>query len=98
MAQGSNEENWLPSPYFRVGEPIPFTGIYNVFHLSHRVSHEVTLLAGEFFPRCSVCANEVHFELVAEAPQAATDSDFRVRLYEIPCPAEARARAGEQAA
>lgn len=76
-----------PLPYFRAGEPIPDTGIYRVFHAEHRLSHEVTLLSGESFPRCSVCKNEVHFELLISAPQAIHDSHLRgVRLYEIPHP------------
>jgi hypothetical protein len=67
---------------------IPFTGIYRVYHAQHRVSHDVTLLLGESFPPCSHCGDDVHFELLQEAGQIAIDSDFKVRLYEIPCPAK----------
>ena len=72
--------------YFKVGEKIPVSGVYRVFHVKHRVDHEVTLLAGETFPRCSRCQTSVEFELVAEAQAARNDSDFRIRLFEIPHP------------
>ncbi len=78
----------LSLPYFRPGEAIPVTGIYRVFHAQHRVSHEVTLLAGEVFPRCAKCDSDVHFELITQASQAKTDSDFRIRLFEVPHPRE----------
>ena len=44
------------------------------------------MLSGETFPRCAECENDVHFELIAEAQEAQTDMDFRIRLYEIPHP------------
>jgi hypothetical protein len=72
-----------------VGEKIPVSGVYRVFHSQHRVSHEVTLLAEEIFPRCSQCQSRVQFELIAEAPVAQSDNDFRIRLFEIPHPQEA---------
>jgi hypothetical protein len=76
------------SPYFRAGESIPLTGIYRAFHSNHRVSHDVTLLAGEAFPVCAQCGSNVHFELLHEAQQAAVDLDFRIRLYQLPHPEE----------
>jgi hypothetical protein len=75
----------IPSPFFRVGEEIPESGVYRVFHNSHRVSHEVVLLAGEKFPRCSKCDADVHFELLQSVPEIEQDSDF-IRIYEIPHP------------
>lgn len=85
LASPTSAERRQPQ-FFRVGEVIPFTGIYRVFHSQHRVSHDVTLLIGETFPHCSQCGHQVHFELLQEASQIAGDSDFRVRLYEIPHP------------
>lgn len=70
----------------RVGERVPYSGIYRALHDNHRLSHEVTLLAGQVFPRCNKCGLSVHFELVQEAPAAIHDRDFRVQLYEIPHP------------
>lgn len=78
----------LPLPYFRPGEAISITGIYRVFHAQHRVSHEVTLLAGEVFPRCAKCNSDVRFELITQALHAKADSDFRIRLFEVPHPQE----------
>lgn len=77
----------LGSPYFRVGEVIPGSGIYRAFHVGHRVSHDLTLLADNTFPRCNKCGEDVHFELLAEAPAVAQDPNFRgLRLFEIPHP------------
>ena len=82
------------SPFFRVGETIPATGIYRVFHSGHRLSHEVVLLNGEVFPRCSACGFEVHFELLEAAPQIETDKNFQdlrsLKLFELPHPEEAK--------
>jgi hypothetical protein len=76
-----------PSPYFRATETVPQDGVYRVFHADHRLSHEVTLLAGETFPRCGKCGFAAHFELVHAAPHVMTEpGDFRIRLYEIDHP------------
>lgn len=75
------------SVIFRVGETIQETGIYRVFHCRHRVSHEVTLLSGERFPRCSVCGDKVHFELLRCVAEMISDGLlWGVHLYEIPHP------------
>lgn len=71
---------------YRVGERVPYSGIYRAFHDNHRLSHEVTLLAGGAFPRCNKCGSTVHFDLIARAPAALDDRDFRIQLYEIPHP------------
>lgn len=75
-----------PLPYFRAGEPITETGIYRVFHSEHRVSHEVTLLAGQVFPTCAECGSDVHFELLRSAPEISRDTSFRINLYMVPHP------------
>ncbi len=70
---------------------MPQTGIYRVFHSTHRVSHDVTLLHGETFPECVTCKDDVHFELLRTAPQIETDASFMrraIRLYQIPHPDE----------
>lgn len=79
--------------FFAVGELIPAIGVYQVFHGPHRVTHEVTLLVGELFPRCAVCKDDVHFKLVHAAPQITRDPSFSVHLYEIPHPEEDGAKA-----
>lgn len=77
----------VPSPFFRVGEQVCESGVYRVFHSGHRLSHEVTLVANQDFPRCSACGNDVHFELLQAAPEIEQDANFRTRrLYEIPHP------------
>jgi hypothetical protein len=69
---------------FRTGEPIPESGIYRVIHKAHRVPHEVTLLAGQNFPRCSKCKDAVLFELIKAATELLHEHGFRVHLYELP--------------
>ena len=82
-------KNEQHSPYYRAAETVPTDGVYRVFHSDHRLSHEVTLLAGETFPRCNKCGFAAHFELVHAAPHAMNDTgDFRIRLYEIEHPEE----------
>ena len=73
---------------FRVGEQIRFSGIYSAIHGDHRVSHEVTLLAGYPFPRCNKCGAAVRFELVRQAPASIHDRAFKIQLFEIPHPFE----------
>jgi hypothetical protein len=79
-----------PIVHFRASESVPADGIYRAFHADHRVSHEVTLLAGETFPRCVKCGFAVRFELVHAAPHVHDESSFRIRLFEIPHPEEER--------
>jgi hypothetical protein len=82
-----NKEEQVPSPYFRVGERVPQSGVYRVFHSEHRVSHEVTLVGAQDFPRCSHCGTNVHFELLHSAPEIDQDKNFSTRrLWEIPHP------------
>ena len=85
-------------PAFHAGDTIPVSGIYRAIHGRHRLAHDVTLLAGEDFPRCSKCGDLVGFELIAEATAAIDDRDFRVRLYEIPHPEPAENFVQEEAA
>jgi hypothetical protein len=76
-----------PSPFFRVGEKVPFTGMYRIFHAEHRTSHEVVLLKDQQFPRCSHCGTDVHFELLSKVPSLENDPDFKSRrLFEVPHP------------
>jgi len=48
---------------YRPGELVPQSGVYRVFHDSHRLMHEATLLAGDKFPICKQCSLDVRFEL-----------------------------------
>src|ERR671923_576451 len=74
---------------YRTGLKIRQTGIYTVFHAEHRLPHEVTLLKGEIFPRCSQCGTSVEFELVKAAPDINGSGGFRVVLYELPAAEDA---------
>lgn len=65
---------------FVTGQQVPESGIYRVTHSAHRLPHEVTLLRGEQFPRCSRCGDSVTFELVQTAPQMTTG----IVVYELP--------------
>ena len=51
---------------FEPGMTVHRSGIYEAFHGSHRISHEVPLIAGQQFPLCSRCKDKVRFELVRE--------------------------------
>ncbi len=88
-----DRQDKVPSPFFRVGEQVRESGVYRVFHSGHRVSHEVTLVANQDFPRCSACGNDVHFELLQAAPEIDLDANFRTRrLFEIPHPEDEQDR------
>jgi hypothetical protein len=74
---------------YRTGLKIRQTGIYTVYHAEHRLPHEVTLLKGETFPRCSQCGTSVEFALLKAAAQISGAGGFRVVLYELPAAEEA---------
>lgn len=76
------------SQFFVVGDAILTTGVYQVFHGPHRLTHEVTLRKGETFPRCAICKDDVHFKLVHAASEIAHDPSFAISLYEVPHPDE----------
>ena len=72
------------APVFRTGQTVPASGIYRVTHLRHRLPHEVTLLAGQTFPRCSKCKDSIQFQPVRYAATVQADPDFKVVVYELP--------------
>src|SRR6266481_1981103 len=47
---------------FKPGQYVPKSGVYSVYHRSHRLMHRVTLLADQRFPSCRQCENQVRFE------------------------------------
>jgi len=49
---------------FRSGQEVPEGGIYRVMHDTHRLMHQVTLLAGSRFPACRRCVAGLRFELL----------------------------------
>jgi hypothetical protein len=68
---------------FKTGQKVPESGIYRVVHEGHRLPHEVTLLKGEAFPRCSKCADQVGFEALSLAP-ALLEKRGGIVVYELP--------------
>ena len=69
---------------FSTGQTVPESGIYQVTHAEHRLPHEVTLLAGQIFPRCSKCKGAVLFHVVRYAAISDADPHFKVVVYELP--------------
>ena len=82
----------VPPSLFRAGESIPESGLYRVLHGGHRGNHEAVLLRGELFPRCQVCAENVHFELLQAAPHLNSNENRKRRLYELPHPERAKSK------
>src|SRR5438105_3042557 len=78
------------APLFHVNDAVPADGVYCAYHNGHRLSHEVTLLAGETFPPCVKCGYDVKFELLRQVADRANDADFdfKIRLYQLPHPEE----------
>jgi hypothetical protein len=69
---------------YKTGQRIPESGIYVVAHREHRLPHEVTLVEGETFPRCSKCGNLVEFVLDQAVPFQPGVSSQVVRVYALP--------------
>jgi hypothetical protein len=64
---------------FKPGEVVPESGLYFVRHQEHRGEHEVTLIADEQFPRCSLCLDSVRFRISRAAKTISEDKDFQTR-------------------
>jgi hypothetical protein len=69
---------------FKSGDTIPESGLYKVLHSQHRLPHQVTLVAGQAFPPCGKCRDEVRFELVRILPALARERRGSVSLYSLP--------------
>ena len=61
---------------YKPSEAVPVSGVYRVEHHGHRETHEATLLEGEVFPACAICAQQVRFTLKQEARGFQCDKDF----------------------
>jgi hypothetical protein len=64
---------------YKPGQKISKSGVYAVKHSDHRPDHEATMVAGDMFPECSVCGDNVRFRLLRAASVIETDADFRKR-------------------
>jgi hypothetical protein len=69
----------MPEKEFKSGEVVPESGLYIVRHKEHRGEHEVTLIAQEQFPPCSVCQEAVRFRLSRAAKTIAEDKNFEAK-------------------
>ena len=52
---------------YKPGQVVPKAGIYRVSHAEHRLPHRASFKAGDHFPPCAKCADEVRFELMVAA-------------------------------
>jgi hypothetical protein len=52
---------------YKPGQVVPKAGIYRVSHAEHRLPHRASFKAGDPFPPCSKCADQVRFELILAA-------------------------------
>jgi hypothetical protein len=60
------------------GDKALFSGIYQVIHgKSHAEPHLVTVLYGEVFPVCLICADKVQFELAMSAVYVKAHRHFK---------------------
>jgi hypothetical protein len=66
------------------GAFVPTNGIYAVRHREHRLPGEVTLVAGEIFPRCEACESPVSFRLIRKLSGSGPLSRFHVQLFQLP--------------
>ena len=55
-----------------------------MIHAEHRLPHEVTLIAGQTFPPCAKCQEEVRFQLLRELPALSRERRGNVSLYSLP--------------
>ena len=65
------------SKSFKPGDTVKQSGIFEVVHdAEHRAAHEVVMIAGDAFPNCETCDQNVRFRLVRTAPYIFQDQDF----------------------
>ena len=74
---------------FGPGQIVERSGVYEVFHAHHRISHEVQLIAEQEFPLCSRCKEKVRFELVKAIPALNEKTSPLVHVIGVFVPEEA---------
>jgi hypothetical protein len=62
---------------YKPGEVVGHSGVYKIYHDSHRLMHEATLLSGTRFPRCRQCGERVRFTLIKAVQKAHFILPFR---------------------
>ena len=73
MEDASSGDDLLP------GALCTQSGIYQVIHRAHRVTHNVLVRTGDLFPRCNGCGAGVRFRLVKQVNQPTPMRAKRVR-------------------
>src|SRR3569623_440529 len=73
----------LKSTRFEPGQPVERSGVYEAFHALHRVTHRVTLIAGQQFPLCSRCRDRVRFKLLRSKPSLNTSNSPLVHVIGV---------------
>ena len=68
---------------FQPGDPVERSGVYEAFHALHRVTHKVTLIAGQQFPLCSRCKDRVRFRLLRSKPALNTSNSPLVHVIGV---------------
>jgi hypothetical protein len=61
---------------YKPSEAVPVSGVYRVEHRGHRETHDAILRAGEVFPACSVCDQQVRFTLKQRAKSDSAGKNF----------------------
>lgn len=62
---------------FKPGKVVPCSGVYRINHVEHRAEHEGILLKGQVFPTCTVCGEEVRFQLIQASNPIEQQPDFK---------------------
>jgi hypothetical protein len=75
-------EGFLTKQRFFTHEEIPEDGVYYVYHAAHRLIRSIVLRQGDRFPRCSLCLDQVSFELML--PVSPTHQYEPVHIFELP--------------
>jgi hypothetical protein len=69
--------------YFKPGEAIVQSGIYNVIHdAAHLADHQVTCMFGKRFPECNGCGDAVRFTLLHYAKDVDSEACFEAESSE----------------
>jgi hypothetical protein len=64
--------------YFKAGELIVRSGIYNVtHHADHLADHYVTCMFSNHFPKCNGCGDAVRFTLIHYAKDVDSEVCFK---------------------
>ena len=73
----AKRKNAQRSTEFHPGERVLRSGVYGVIHAVHaRELQECVLVAGEVFPTCNRCQENVAYVLIHAAPYIREDEDF----------------------